>query len=113
MYRLALNKDQFSDLINLKNGVFSPLDHFVNESDFKNILYKKKYNGKFFPIPIFFGISIQKYQKIKKLTALELIYKGKLLGSIMIKSIFRIDHKEFGKNLFGNNYRIHPYYKQT
>ena len=54
MNSLSLSKEQFSDILNLSNGVFSPLKHFVGEKDFKNILLKKK--KKNFSIPIFFGI---------------------------------------------------------
>ena len=42
MNSLSLSKEQFSDILNLSNGVFSPLKHFVGEKDFKNILLKKK-----------------------------------------------------------------------
>ena len=53
MNSLSLSKEQFSDILNLSNGVFSPLKHFVGEEDFKSILLKKKIGKKFFPIPIF------------------------------------------------------------
>ena len=51
---LQINKNQFSDLLNLLNGVFFPLKHFVNKVNFINILYNRKINKRFFPIPIFF-----------------------------------------------------------
>ena len=50
---LQINKNQFSDLLNLLNGVFFPLKHFVNKVNFINILYNRKINKRFFPIPIF------------------------------------------------------------
>ena len=54
MLSLQINKNQFSDLLNLNHGVFLPLKNFVNEKNFKNILIKKKIGNNFFPIPIFF-----------------------------------------------------------
>ena len=54
MLSLSINKNQFSDILNLNYGVFSPLKHFVNEKNFKNILIKKKIENKFFSNSYFF-----------------------------------------------------------
>ncbi len=54
MNSLSISKEQFSDILNLSNGVFSPLKHFVGEEDFKNILLKKKNWKKIFSYSNFF-----------------------------------------------------------
>jgi sulfate adenylyltransferase len=112
MVNIQINKNQFSDLLNLLNGVFFPLKHFVNENDFKNILYKKKISGNFFPIPIFFGVTKKNFYKINNLNYVKLFYKKKYLALIKIKSIFKIKPYIFGKKFFGKNYKKHPYYKK-
>ena len=68
MINLQINKNQFSDLLNLINGVFFPLKHFVNKSDFKNILHNRKISKSFFPMPIFFGVTKKDYNKFNQFT---------------------------------------------
>ena len=75
MANLQINKNQFSDLLNLLNGVFFPLKHFVNKVNFLNILYNRKINKSFFPIPIFFGVTKKNYNKIHNLNYVKLFYK--------------------------------------
>ena len=42
MEKININKNQFSDLLNLINNVFFPLKKFVNQKEFNEIL-KRKY----------------------------------------------------------------------
>lgn len=53
MINISINKEQFSDLLNLYYGVFYPLKNFVNYKQFNSILTSQKINNKFFPFPIF------------------------------------------------------------
>ena len=64
MRKLLLNKNQFSDLLNLHHGVYNLLRHFVNEKNFSDILYKRKLK-KNFSITDSFGVSKENYNKIK------------------------------------------------
>ena len=77
MDKLYINKEQFSDLLNLHYGVFHPLKKFVNEKAFKSILLSNKINKKFFPFPIYFGVSEEKYKKYKYKKHLNIYYKKK------------------------------------
>ena len=52
---LQINKNQFSDLLNLLNGVFFPLKHFVNKVNFINILYNRKLIKRFFQYLFFWS----------------------------------------------------------
>ena len=79
MTNISINKEQFSDLLNLHYGVFYPLKNFVNYSQFKNILFAQKINNKFFPFPIFFGINKINFQKVQKGQHLKLFYKKNFL----------------------------------
>ena len=93
MLSLQINKNQFSDLLNLNYGVFLPLKNFVNEKNFKNILIKKKIGNKFFPIPIFFGVKKNDFEKIKNKDKIKITFRKKLIAIVQIKSIFKVDHK--------------------
>ena len=52
MDKIDINQNQFSDLINLLNGVFFPLKNFVTKEEFLEIINNKKIKNKFFPLPI-------------------------------------------------------------
>ena len=79
MDKININKNQFSDLLNLTNNVFFPLKKFVNQKEFNNILKNKKFKNSFFPFPIFFGVSKKVYSKVKNKKKLEMFYKKKNL----------------------------------
>ena len=66
--KFKLNYKQYSDILNLNNDVFYPLKNFVNKNEFNLILKRKIFNKKFFPFPIFFGLSREQFKKIKKIT---------------------------------------------
>ena len=107
MRKLLLNKNQFSDLLNLHHGVYNPLRHFVNEKTFLDILYKRKLK-KFFPLPI--RVSKENYNKIKKSTFLKLYFKKKYLAIIKINSFFKINNLDFGRKIFKENFKKHPFF---
>lgn len=109
---LNLNRNQFSDLINLTNNVFYPLTNFNNKDEFIEILNKSKYKKKYFPFPIFFGVNKQKYQIHKKENELVLCYKSKKIAIIDNIEFYSIDKILYGKVIFGINFKKHPYFKK-
>ena len=112
MISYSLNKDQFSDFINLYHGVFFPLKNFVNQKEFLEILNKKRIRKNFFPFPIFFGINKKFYKKIEKENHINLYYKKKNLALVKIIQLYKIDKKKFGKKIYGNKFKFHPYFKK-
>ena len=107
-----LNQNQFSDLINLSNNVFYPLVNFVNKDEFIQILEKFNLRNKYFPYPIFFGLSKQKYQVYKEIKELTFCYKSKKIAKINNIEFYKINKETFGKRVFGKNFKKHPYYKK-
>ena len=62
---IEINLKGLLDIINLKFGVYNPLNKFCSKKDFISIsenLYLT--NNKFFPFPIFLNINSRVYQKI-------------------------------------------------
>jgi sulfate adenylyltransferase len=110
MINFSITKEQLSDLLNLHHQVFYPLKHFVNYKQFKSILFSKKIDDKFFPLPIFFGIDKTNFNKIKKQKFLKLFYKRNFLSLIKIKDIFQVDSNIVGEKIFGKNFKKHPYF---
>ena len=77
--KFKLNYKQYSDFLNLTSNVFYPLKNFVNKQEFTLILKRKTFNKKFFPFPIFFGLSRDQFKKIRDKKNLILVYKSKKL----------------------------------
>ena len=94
MKSININQNQFSDLLNIYYGVFRPIKKIPSEIEFYEILVKEKYKNSYFPFPIFFGISLYKYLKIKNLRKLNLKYKNKKIMTINNLKFFKLN-KEF------------------
>ncbi len=109
--KFKLNYKHYSDFLNLTNDVFYPLKNFVSKEEFNFILKRKIFNKKFFPFPIFFGLSKEQFRKIKNKKDLILIFKSKKIAKINKLNFFHISHNLFGKKIFGKNFINHPYYK--
>ena len=99
--KFKLNYKQYSDFLNLTNGVFHPLKNFVTKNEFTFILKRKILNKRFFPFPIFFGLSKEQFKKINKKNTLILFYKSKKIAKVNKLNFFNIDYKLFGKKIFG------------
>ena len=109
MTKINITKNQFSDLINFFNNVFSPLKNFVTEEEFLKIIYKKKFKKYFFPLPIYFGVTKEVYLKSKKKDNFNLYYKNKYLLNIYNVKFYNLDKKKICKKIYGINYLKHPY----
>ncbi len=106
-----LNYKQYSDLINIENGVFRPLKNFVNQREFEDILNSKYLKNNFFPYPIFLGINKTQFNKIKDKKEITLSYKSYLKIKIEKIKFFTINKDLFGKKIYGKNFKKHPYFK--
>ncbi len=107
-----LDQNQFSDFVNLTNKVFYPLTNFVNKHEFLSILDKFTFNKKFFPYPIFFGMSKKDYLKNKNKNKLFLLYKSKVIAEVENLNFFEINKQKFGYKIYGKNFQKHPYFKK-
>ena len=112
MNKININKNQFSDLINLFNDVFYPLNNFVSKKEFVQIIDHKKYKNHFFPLPITFGVTKEIYLKFKKKKSFDLYYQNKYLINIYNVKFYNLDKKKISRKIYGVNYLKHPYYKK-
>ena len=112
MSKLNLSQNQFSDLMNLTNNVFFPLTNFVNKNQFELIVNKLQYKKKFYPYPVFFGINKSIFNKIKHAVKIKFYYQKKIVATVSKPNFFNINKKNFGKKIYGKNYKNHPYFKK-
>tara|TARA_Y100000996_G_C22555229_1_gene655302 strand:- start:739 stop:1794 length:1056 start_codon:yes stop_codon:yes gene_type:complete len=109
MNKIHITQNQFSDLLNLFNDVFSPLKNFVTKKEFLSIINNNRLNSKFFPFPIYFGVTKQIYIRFKKKDNFDLYYNNKYLMNIYNVNFYNLDKKKICKKIYGNNYLKHPY----
>ena len=106
---LNIKLDNLTDIINLKFGVYSPLNEFNDKDDFINIVnYYKTKKLKFFPFPVYFDVNKKVYKKIKTKKKINLIYKSIKVCEFYIKSFYKIDKKKFAKKIFKTDSKNHP-----
>ena len=112
MNKMHITQNQFSDLINLFNGVFSPLKNFVTKVEFLEIINNKKFQNHFFPLPIYFGVTKETYLKFRNKNDFNLYYKKKYLLNIYNIKFFTLDKKKICKKIYRVNFLKHPYSKK-
>lgn len=111
MNKIHITQNQFSDLLNLLNDVFFPLENFVTKKEFLDIINNKKFKTKFFPFPVFFGVRKQIYTNFKNKNNINLYYDKKYLMNIYNIKFYNLDKSKICKKLYGKNYLKHPYSK--
>ncbi len=109
---LNINFESYLELEKISNGSFFPLKGFMDEKDFNMVANTLRLsNGKLFPIPVLLPLSCNKNQIVKKNEILNLIYKDKLVGSIKVRSIFKINFNKYIQKLFNTKDINHPGFK--
>ena len=109
---MDINFESYLELEKISNGSFFPLKGFMDEKDFNMVADKLRLsNGKLFPIPVLLPISYDKSQILKKNEILNLVYKDKLVGSIKVSSIFKINFNKYLQKLFNTKDINHPGFK--
>ncbi len=107
---ITISKDQIEDILNIKKGIYYPLNGFLKEDDFISVCKKMRLgNGKIWPIPIVLDITEDIYQRIKN--EKDIILKdqtGKLIAFLKDIEIYFYDKKFFVENVFGTKNNSHP-----
>tara|TARA_Y100000590_G_scaffold470302_1_gene663443 strand:+ start:1563 stop:2609 length:1047 start_codon:yes stop_codon:yes gene_type:complete len=107
--KVNISQNNYLDIINLKYGVFQPLNKFVSKKEFVSIVEDFKLDkNKFFPIPIYMGISKAVFNKIKFQKKIEAYYKSKKICNLKILSFYQINKKKIGKKIFQTSDGRHP-----
>jgi len=102
---------EFSDLIMLGIGAFSPLEAFMIKKDYESILKNMRLsNGVVWPIPVILSVS---YSIANKLAVGDNIllsspYDDEIVGQLNIEEIYIREVKKESKVVFGTNDCNHP-----
>ena len=107
--KIKLSTLEFSDLIMLGIGAFSPLEGFMIETDYKNVLKNMRLaGGTLWPLPVTLTVDSANNYRIGDTIALVSPYDGKIAGHLNIEDIFPYDKDIEAKCSFGTDNPSHP-----
>lgn len=107
--KLKLSTLEFSDLIMLGIGAFSPLEGFMNQTDYKGVLDNMRLaDGTLWPLPVTITTQDEDMFKAGDTIALVSPYDEKVVGQMLVEDIFSYDKEAEAKASFGTTDEAHP-----
>jgi len=107
--KIKLSTLEFSDLVMLGIGAFSPLEGFMTESDYRSVLENMGLsNGTLWPLPITLTVGDKDKYKVGDKVALISPYSDETVGQIEIEDIYSYDKDREALASFGTVDRAHP-----
>ncbi|MFX0147746.1 MAG: sulfate adenylyltransferase [Candidatus Hodarchaeota archaeon] len=108
--KIQVDDDTLKVIKSISFGVFSPLEGFMNQNDYRYVLdtmYLEKDIP--WPIPITLDVSVEEVKGLKPDDQLILIDKENLPIALMrVEEIYNYDKKEYAEKTFGTLDKNHP-----
>ena len=107
---LSLDEEKLKDVRNIAVGIYSPLEGFLKERDFKQVVYKMRLaDGTLWPIPIVLDVNEKDYLRTKGQKDLILTDSNQTPFAILKNiEIYTYNKNLFAKNVFGTTDKSHP-----
>lgn len=113
-FTLDVSDDQRNDVENIADGIFSPLEGFVNSDDFDTILKTGRLtNGLPWTIPIILDVDELTKNQIKDYKEIVLRNNNELFAILDVEEIFDYDKKNLARSLYGTLDITHPGVSKT
>ena len=104
---IQISERSLCDLELLATGGFSPLDRFMNQSDYESVLNNMRLsNGNIFPIPITLPVNKDDVEVDSELALRDA--QNRLIATINVEEIYEWDLKEVSQKVFGTLDTRHP-----
>jgi sulfate adenylyltransferase len=111
--RIKLSTLEFSDLIMLGIGAFSPLEGFMNSSDHKGVLDNMRLaGGTLWPLPVTLTVDNTDNFQVGDTITLVSPYQEMVAGHLHIEDIYPYDKDTEAKSSFGTDDPSHPAVKK-
>ena len=109
MTKISISLDRAKEIENIASGLFSPLEGFLAQEDYNNVLQNKRLtNGLPWTIPIIQDISNEDAEIITIGDEVVLDYEGTPVAILHVEEIFEFDKKTHSVNVFGTDDPKHP-----
>lgn len=108
--KIILNKPQIDEVINICNGVFSPLKGFLRKDDFEKVITQMRLtDGTVWPIPIVLDVTKEQVELLKQYIKVLLVDSNSNPIAILQNfEIFSWNKKFFVTNVYGTDDKNHP-----
>ena len=92
MTTFDVSRDIRTEVENIAQGIFSPLDGFLNEDDLQQVLREGRLaDGTAWTIPIIFDVDDHTARSMKDVSDVVLTCEGESFGIMHVKDIFKFD----------------------
>lgn len=111
MPAVRLSSRETSDLIMMAIGAFSPLEGFMGEDDYKNVVQNMRLsNGILWPIPITLSVTKEESERLPIGSEVGLVddESEELMGSMIVEEKFTYDKRTEAKHVFQTEDEAHP-----
>ncbi|MBE0460435.1 MAG: sulfate adenylyltransferase [Candidatus Aminicenantes bacterium] len=107
---IKLNHEQVSDLENIAFGVFSPLEGYMGEKDYRNVLNQMRLSNDLpWPIPIVLDVSIEDAKKLKEGQDIALLNPSGIPVAIFyLEERYLFNKEEMAEKVFQTKDTAHP-----
>ncbi|MEJ2633246.1 MAG: sulfate adenylyltransferase [Acidihalobacter sp.] len=107
--RLALTARQLADLECLATGVYSPLDGFMGELDYRRVLDEMRLaDGTLWPIPVVFDVDEANLTGIGDAAEIALSWEGRVIATLRITERYEVDKPLEASAVYGVDDAEHP-----
>lgn len=114
MTTFDVSRDIRTEVENIAQGIFSPLDGFLNEDDLQQVLREGRLtDGTAWTIPIVFDVDDHIARSLKDLGDVVLACEGESFGIIHVKDIYRFDKVHLSTSVYGTTDTNHPGVKKV
>ena len=105
---IQISERAVCDLELIANGSFSPLDRFMGEQDYRNVLHAMRMqDGKLFPLPVTLPVDLSPGISLDSEVTLR-SSKNEALAILRIEEIYSWDMKEYSRKVLGTEDLRHP-----
>ncbi|WP_415281988.1 sulfate adenylyltransferase [Candidatus Nitrososphaera sp. FF02] len=109
MAAIEVSNDLRSDIENIADGVFSPLEGFVGKEDFESIVKTGRLkSGLAWTVPIVLDVDEQTAAKAKAAGEVALAAAGEKFATLKIDEVYFIDKLQSAKLIYGTDDAKHP-----
>jgi len=106
---INLTRDQYLELEKIALGAFSPLNGFMNESEFHSVVDTMRLpSSDVFSMPVVLDIEKSVYELVKDKSEIDLLYDGNVVGRIRPNDYFSCDRMSVAKKVYGTGDNAHP-----
>ncbi len=109
LFSIQVNSDLASDIENMADGIFSPLEGFLLKQDFDKVITKGRLaNDLPWTIPIVFDTDKEMATKMKDAKDVALSVNGTNFAVLHVEELYTFDKNATAVGVYGTTYEKHP-----